>query len=58
MDRASQSQRLRKLAALCWVLGLSFRGVAAVFAVFGVGICAMTAWRDVQEQASWLKRKR
>lgn len=58
VDRARQSQRLRKLAALCWTLGLSFRGVAAVFAVFGVGIAAMTAWRDAQEQAGLLKQKR
>ena len=58
LDRAQQSQRLRKLAGLCWTLGLSYRGVAGVFAVFGVGIAAMTAWRDVQEQAGLLKRKR
>lgn len=58
VDRAQQSQRLRKLAALCWMLGLSYRGVAGVFAVFGVGIAAMTAWRDVQEQAGLLRRKR
>jgi len=29
-----------------------------VFAVFGVGIAAMTAWRDVQEQARLLKQRR
>jgi transposase-like protein len=58
VDRAQQSQRLRKLAALCWTLGLSFRAVAGVFAVFGVGIAAMTAWRDVQEQARLLKQRR
>jgi DNA-directed RNA polymerase subunit RPC12/RpoP len=58
IDRAQQSQRLRKLAGLCWTLGLSYRGVAGVFAVFGVGIAATTAWRDVQEQAGLLKQKR
>jgi len=58
IDRPQQSQRLRKLAALCWILGLSYRGVASVFAVFGVGIAAMTAWRDVQEQAELTRRKR
>lgn len=58
IDRAQQSQRLRKLAALCWMLGLSYRGVAGVFAVFGVGIAAMTAWRDAQEQAELLRGKR
>jgi len=58
VDQAQQSQRLRKLAALCWVLGLSYRGIAAVFAVFGVGIGRMSAWRDGQELAEQKKRHR
>jgi hypothetical protein len=58
VDQAQQSQRLRSLAALCWVLGLSFRGIAGVFGVFGVGISRMTAWRDEQERAAQLKRRR
>ncbi len=58
VDRADQSQRLRKLAALCWVLGLSYRGIAAVFAVFGVGISCMTAWRDAQAEARQRKQGR
>lgn len=58
VDQAQQSQRLRKLAALCWSLGLSQRAIAAVFAAFGVGIARMTAWRDVQEEAGKLRRKR
>jgi transposase-like protein len=58
VDQAWQSQRLRKLAALCWALGLSYRGIVAVFTVFGVGIARMTAWRDVQEQAGQLQQSR
>ncbi len=58
VDQAQQSQRLRRLAALCWVLGLSFRGIAGVFAVFGVGISRMTAWRDEQAWGKQLKRQR
>lgn len=58
VDQAQQSQRLRKLAAICWTLGLSYRSIAAVFAVFGVGIARMSAWRDVQEEAGHLKRNR
>lgn len=58
IDQAQQSQRLRKLAALVWKLGLSYRGIAAVFAVFGVEIARMTAWRDVQEEAGNKKRQR
>jgi len=58
VDQAQQSQRLRKLAALCWTLGLSYRGIAAVFAVFRVGISRMSAWRDAQELAGQLTRNR
>ncbi len=58
VDQAQQSRRLRQLAALCWVLGLSYRGIAAVFAVFGVGISRMTAWRDAQAEARQRKQGR
>jgi len=58
VDQAQQTQRLRQLAGLCWVLGLSYRGVAAIFAVFCVGISRMGAWRDAQERAKQLLRKR
>jgi hypothetical protein len=55
VDRADQSLRLRKLAALSWTLGLSYRGVTAVFGAFGISICHMTIWRDVQEQSEQVK---
>ena len=58
VDQAQQSQRLRKLAAICWTLGLSYRGIAGDFAVFGVGVARMTAWRDVQEEAKQMQRNR
>jgi hypothetical protein len=58
VDQAQQSQRLRQLAALCWVLGLSYRGIAAELAVFRVGISPMSAWRDAQELAEQHKRSR
>ena len=58
IDRADQSLRLRKLAALCWTLGLSYRGVTGVFGGFGISICHMTAWRDVQEQSNQLTQSR
>jgi hypothetical protein len=38
VDQARQSQRLRKLAALCWTLEVSFRGIAGRSRVhMGVG---------------------
>jgi transposase len=58
VDQAQQTQRLRQLAGLCWVLGLSYRGIAAVFAVFQVGIGRMSAWRDAQERAKELVQRR
>jgi transposase-like protein len=57
VDRASQSLRLRQLASLSWVLGLSYRGVVGVFAAFGVELARMSAWRDVQEQAGQRKKQ-
>lgn len=58
VDQAQQTQRLRQLAGLCWVLGLSYRGIAVILAVFRVGISRMSAWRDAQERAKQLVRQR
>jgi len=58
VDRATQTQRLRKLAALCWVLGLSLRGVCSVFGAFGISLSHMSVWRDIQEQAQLQKKRR
>ena len=56
--RADQTQKLRKLTALGWVLGLSLRGAAMLFAAFGVDISHMSVWRDAQEEARKLRRAR
>jgi transposase-like protein len=58
VDQAQQSQRLRKLAAVCWALGLSYRGIEVIFTAIGFGIDHMTAWRDVQAQAEYLRQQR
>jgi transposase-like protein len=57
VSRADQSERCRKLATICWVLGLSYRGLAAVFGGFGVKLGRMSAWRDVQAQAEQIRRQ-
>jgi transposase-like protein len=57
VDRADQTQRLRKLVALMWVLGLSLRHTCTVLAAFGISLSHMSVWRDLQEQAD-LQRKR
>jgi transposase-like protein len=48
---ADQSERLQQLAAICWVLGLSTRMVTGVLGAFGIPLCHMTVWRDVQALA-------
>jgi transposase-like protein len=58
VDRQDQTQRLRKLVAICWVLGLSLRNVALILDVFGVSLSHMSVWRDLQEQANLLIQKR
>jgi transposase-like protein len=58
VDRADQTQRLRKLAALYWVLGLSLRRVAIALAPFGVKLSHMTVWRDLQAQAEQVEKQR
>jgi hypothetical protein len=58
VDRADQTQRLRKLATLGWVLGMSLRGVEMFLSAIDVTISHMTVWRDIQEQAKILEKHR
>ena len=58
VDRADQTQRLRKLAAIYWVLGMSLRGVVIAMTPFGVKLSHMTVWRDLQEQTGLLEKQR
>jgi transposase-like protein len=58
VDRSDQTQRLRKLATICWVLGLSLRGVAIIMDAFGISLCHMTVWRDLHEAATLVEKQR
>ena len=59
VDRADQTKRLRKLSAIFWELGLSLRKCQKALSVIGVSLSHMSVWRNVQEQAELLaKRKR
>jgi len=58
VDQADQTQRLRKLVALYWVLGMSLRGTRIALSAFGIKISHMTVWRDLQEQAEQLEGRR
>ena len=58
IDQADQTQRLRKLAAIYWVLGMSLRATQIALSAFGIKISHMTVWRDLQEQAEQLGGRR
>lgn len=46
VDRSLHSVRIRKLAALIWLMDLSCRDVAEVFSDLGVDLNRMTIWRE------------
>jgi transposase-like protein len=58
VDQADQTERLRKFAALLWVMGLSLRGTVMALSAIGVTLSHMTVWRDIQEQADLLSKRR
>lgn len=58
VDRADQTQRLRKLVVLYWVLGMSLRAITIALSALGISISHMTVWRNLQEQAKQLERSR
>ena len=58
VDRADQTQRMRKLVAVLWVLGLSLRGVRMALGAFGVPLSHMSVWRDLQEQTGLVEKQR
>ena len=58
VDTADQTQRLRKLITLYWLMGMSLRSVVMALTPFGITLSHMTVWRDLQEQAELLKKRR
>jgi transposase-like protein len=58
VDCADQTQRLQKLVAIFWVLGLSLRGVVTMLGAFGVELSHVTVWRDLQAQTQLLEKQR
>jgi hypothetical protein len=49
MDRSPLSNRVHRLAAIAWALGMSSRDVAAYFDQFGIHLSHATIWRDGQK---------
>jgi len=58
VDRADQTQRMRKLAAICWMMGLSLRGVKIILEAFSIQLSHMTVWRDMNEAAEAIRKQR
>lgn len=58
VDRATQTLRLRHLAALRWALVLRLRSVVAVFAAFGTDLSRMSVWRDGQALVEQVRTQR
>ena len=58
VDRADQTQRMRKMVAIYWVLGMSLRSISLAMVPFGVKLSHMTVWRDLQEQAKLADKRR
>lgn len=54
---ADQTKRLQVLAVLCWTFGMSYRQVSLILSGLGVRLCAMSVWRDAQEQARQIHRQ-
>jgi transposase-like protein len=49
IDQSRYSERLRRLAALIWLMDLSVRDVIEVFKELGVNLNRMTIWREGQK---------
>ena len=58
VSQASQTARMCVLAAIGWILGMSYRGGSRYLSGFGVKLGRMSIWRDVQQRAKELERER
>lgn len=57
ISSADQTKRLQAFAVLCWIFGMSYRRVSLILSGLGIRLCAMSVWRDAQEQAEAIWRK-
>jgi transposase-like protein len=58
MDRSDYTLGVRKLAALIWALGLSYRDIVKVFEDLGIQLSRSTIWREGQELVTKLEGRR
>jgi transposase-like protein len=58
ISQASQTARMKALAAIGWIMGLSYRGGSIYLGAFRVNLGRMSIWRDVQERAEEIEKVR
>jgi hypothetical protein len=58
IDRARQTARMRALAAIGWIFGMSYRCGSRYLSGFGIHLSRMSIWRDVQKRAEGIERER
>ncbi len=56
ISHAQQSERLKKLAVICWSLGLSYRGLELILSAFGISLSRMSGWRNVQLEGEMIRK--
>jgi transposase-like protein len=57
IDRAQQTARMRALAAIGWIFGMSYRSSSKYLSGFGIVLSRMSIWRDVQQRGEQLERE-
>jgi DNA-directed RNA polymerase subunit RPC12/RpoP len=58
VDRSDYSSGIRKLAALIWALGLSYRDIISIFEDIGINLSRSTVWREGQELVTRLNGRK
>ena len=58
IDRGQQTARMRAVAAIGWILGMSYRGSSRYLSIFRIQLSRMSIWRDVQQRARELSQAR
>jgi transposase-like protein len=58
VDRASHARRIRRLAALLWALGLSYREITELLKKYEITLSISTIWRESQEVSAQLAEKK
>lgn len=58
VERASQTERMKAVAAIGWTFGMSYRKLSRYLSGYGIELGRMSIWRDVQEYGKQLERER